>query len=194
MVSQSELPASNLRHTYEWVMSHIWMSHVTHMNESCHAYERVMPHIRTSHGICIIESCHTYQQSMAHIWMSHVTHINESCHTCSRDGLTSQALCSGVLQCVCRSVLQCVAVCCSVLQCVAVCCSVLQCVAVLVLYQKTDTRPEQSACWPWFICVCEEALCSVVLAMIHLCMWHDLCICVTCIMHVCRRHFTEVYW
>ena len=23
-------------HTYEWVMSHIWMSHVTHMNESCH--------------------------------------------------------------------------------------------------------------------------------------------------------------
>jgi len=26
-------------HTYEWVMSHIWMSHVTHMNESCHTYE-----------------------------------------------------------------------------------------------------------------------------------------------------------
>jgi len=28
-------------HTYEWVMSHIWMSHVTHMNESCHTYEWV---------------------------------------------------------------------------------------------------------------------------------------------------------
>ena len=26
-------------HTYEWVMSHVWMSHVTHMNESCHTYE-----------------------------------------------------------------------------------------------------------------------------------------------------------
>jgi len=26
-------------HTYGWVMSHIWMSHVTHMNESCHTYE-----------------------------------------------------------------------------------------------------------------------------------------------------------
>jgi len=25
-------------HTYEWVMSHIWLSHVTHMNESCHIY------------------------------------------------------------------------------------------------------------------------------------------------------------
>ena len=32
-------------HTYEWVMSHIWMSHVTHMNESCHTYEWVMSHI-----------------------------------------------------------------------------------------------------------------------------------------------------
>ena len=32
-------------HTYEWVMSHIWMSHVTHMNESRHTYEWVMSHI-----------------------------------------------------------------------------------------------------------------------------------------------------
>jgi len=31
-------------HTYEWVMSHVWMSHVTHMNESCHTYEWVMSH------------------------------------------------------------------------------------------------------------------------------------------------------
>ena len=27
---------------YKWVMSHIWMSHVTHMNESCHTHEWVM--------------------------------------------------------------------------------------------------------------------------------------------------------
>jgi len=32
-------------HTYEWVMSHIWMSHVTYMNESCQIYEWVMSHI-----------------------------------------------------------------------------------------------------------------------------------------------------
>jgi len=25
-------------HTYEWVMSHIWRSHVTYMNESCHIH------------------------------------------------------------------------------------------------------------------------------------------------------------
>jgi len=43
----------------EWVMSHTWMSHVTHMNESCHTHEWVM----------------------SHTWMSHVTHMNESCHT-----------------------------------------------------------------------------------------------------------------
>ena len=46
-------------HEYEWVMSRVWMSHVTHTNESCYAYEWVM----------------------SHIWMSHVTHMNESCHT-----------------------------------------------------------------------------------------------------------------
>jgi len=27
---------SESRHTYEWVISPVWMSHVTHMNESCH--------------------------------------------------------------------------------------------------------------------------------------------------------------
>jgi len=67
-------------HTCEYVVSHVWMSHVTHMDthlynaqinwmcvlkESCHTHERV-----TS---CMNESCHT--------WMSHATHMNESCHT-----------------------------------------------------------------------------------------------------------------
>jgi len=37
-------------------MSHTWMSHVAHMNESCRTHEWVM----------------------SHIWMSHVAHINES--------------------------------------------------------------------------------------------------------------------
>jgi len=40
-------------------MSHIWMSHVSHMNESCLTHEWVM----------------------SHIWMSHVSHMNESCLT-----------------------------------------------------------------------------------------------------------------
>jgi len=65
-------------HIYEWVMLHIWMSHVTHtmshithMNESCHTYGWVMD-----------ESCHTYEWVMSRIRMSHVTHMDESCHTC----------------------------------------------------------------------------------------------------------------
>jgi len=65
-------------------MSHIRMSHVTHMSESRHTYECVTSHIcafpcrllYVSH--CSIthtnESCHTYE-------FSHVTHMDESCHT-----------------------------------------------------------------------------------------------------------------
>ena len=71
-------------HTYEWVMSlmsHIWMSHVTHMNESWHTHEWFMSHIWMSHGAHINESCHTYEWVMSHLWLSHVTHMNESCHT-----------------------------------------------------------------------------------------------------------------
>ena len=40
-------------------MSHIWMNHIAHVNESRHTYERVM----------------------SHTWMRHVTHTDESCHT-----------------------------------------------------------------------------------------------------------------
>jgi len=40
-------------------MLHVWMSHVTHVNESWHTYECVM----------------------SHIWMSHVTPMNASCQT-----------------------------------------------------------------------------------------------------------------
>jgi len=38
----------------QWVMSHIWMRHVAHMNASCRIYECVM----------------------SHIWMSHVTRVS----------------------------------------------------------------------------------------------------------------------
>ena len=62
-------------------MSHTWMSHVTHMHESCHTYEWVMSHIRMSHVTHINESCHTNQWVVSRIWMSHVIHTNESCHT-----------------------------------------------------------------------------------------------------------------
>ena len=44
--------------TYEWVMSHLWMSHVLLMNESCHTYKWVM----------------------SRLWISHVTLMNEACY------------------------------------------------------------------------------------------------------------------
>jgi len=47
-------------------MPHVWMSHVTYMNESCHKY--------------INESCHISEWVMPHIWMNHATYMNETCH------------------------------------------------------------------------------------------------------------------
>jgi len=35
--------------TYEWVMSHTWMSHCTHTNEFYQTYEPVMSHVWMSH-------------------------------------------------------------------------------------------------------------------------------------------------
>ena len=67
--------------THEWVTSHIGLSHVTRMNESCHTYEWVMSHIWMSHVTHMNESCHTYEWVMSHVWISHVTRMNESCHT-----------------------------------------------------------------------------------------------------------------
>jgi len=75
-------------HMYEWVMSHIWMSHVTHLNESSHTYEWVMSHIWMSHVTHMNKSFthmnkswHAHEWVMPHTWMSHATHMNESCHT-----------------------------------------------------------------------------------------------------------------
>jgi len=72
-------------HTYETVMSHIWMVHVIHMNESCHnCFALVCLGSRSRvHG-------DTHACVMWHIWsspathmngrMSRATHVNESCH------------------------------------------------------------------------------------------------------------------
>ena len=58
------------------VAEHIWMSHVTHMKESCPTYKRVMSCIWKSHGTHMKESCHTSECVPSHIWLSHVRHMN----------------------------------------------------------------------------------------------------------------------
>jgi len=83
--------------TYEWVMAHIRMSHVTYQCVITHA-NKVHKHMQqTTHGayescrVCmshvthVNESWHTYEWLMTHIWMSHGAHTNESCHMWMRN-------------------------------------------------------------------------------------------------------------
>ena len=77
-------------------MSQVWMSHATHIDESCHTHEWVMshtwishvPHISMSHAKHMNESCHTYEGVMSHIW----AHTNKSRH------MTSEGVMSHVSQ------------------------------------------------------------------------------------------------
>ena len=71
---------STIHVTNQWIMSHIWMSHVTHMNESC-----VCIHVSTSRRMSEYPTyslsvwCHI--NDSCHKAMNCVTHMNESCHT-----------------------------------------------------------------------------------------------------------------
>jgi len=89
--------------TYEYIMSHIWMSHVahthTHTNQTPDLYEwkvykRVMPHMNMSCHVYEWVTWHTHSHirrltcmtekrtnESCHIWMCHVTYMNESRHT-----------------------------------------------------------------------------------------------------------------
>jgi len=75
-------------HTYQCLMSHIWMPHVTHMDASCHTYECLMSHIWMPHVTHMNASyvtrentsCLTYKCLMSRIQMRPVSHINASCH------------------------------------------------------------------------------------------------------------------
>jgi len=80
------------------LMAHLWMSHVSHVNESYHLCQCIMPHVCMSRVTCLwVEShmnksiyqwmsCGLYfngsRRAGSQIRRSHVTHVNESCHTC----------------------------------------------------------------------------------------------------------------
>jgi len=88
----SPLPARPVkktsRHIYERVISHIQMSHVTHMIESCPTYERVMSHILIGHILDLFQHglwkmshvtyLNAYEWVTSHVWIRHVTNANES--------------------------------------------------------------------------------------------------------------------
>jgi len=54
-----------LCHAYEWVKTHMWMSHDAHMNEPWHIW---VTHMN--------EPWHKYEWVVLHIWMGHVPHVN----------------------------------------------------------------------------------------------------------------------
>jgi len=74
-------------------MSHIWMSRVTHMNESGHTTHPSthVTHMDASsdtqkwgHIVHMNESCHTFEWVILRVWMRHITHMNESRRTRDR--------------------------------------------------------------------------------------------------------------
>jgi len=80
---------------YEWVMLHMWMSHVAYVNESYRTYKWVVFHISKSRFTHTRPfDCLKYvlpvliEWVMSHIWMSHVTHtqnhvtVTNVCHLC----------------------------------------------------------------------------------------------------------------
>jgi len=90
-------------HTCKCVMSHVWMCHFIHMNESCYTVAsdivgRVDESCHThgwvmSHMFIMDESFHIYAWVMSHISMSHVTHMNESRHTVASDVVGRSHMC-----------------------------------------------------------------------------------------------------
>jgi len=63
-------------------MSHIWMSRVPCVNETCHIRTRIAGLDEAlDAGDMYID---TYEWVMSYIWLSHVTYINESCLICTR--------------------------------------------------------------------------------------------------------------
>jgi len=72
--------------TYEWVMSHIWVSHVSHMSESCPTYERVMGHVYipaicASHGTRKRNPAHPKWWWKMCVWERVLSHTHTHTHT-----------------------------------------------------------------------------------------------------------------
>jgi len=83
----SHIRMSHVTHMKGWVLILMSMSHVTHMKESCAVdfevlHASLMNYSNESCHTHMNESFYTYECVMSHIRMglSHVKHMNESCH------------------------------------------------------------------------------------------------------------------
>jgi len=57
------------RHEHLKSTCYDWMSHITHMKESCHTYKRVTSHKRTRHITHTKEWCKKYEWALSRTWM-----------------------------------------------------------------------------------------------------------------------------
>jgi len=66
-------------HTYECVMSHIWMTHSKHMNGSCHTHEHL--------SMCVAWLIHTCGMTHSYVWhdsfMYMETRLSHMCRECT---------------------------------------------------------------------------------------------------------------
>ena len=66
-------------HAYEWVMSHVWMRHITHVNEACRTYMVRDVDVSSSRVSLYIDSHYISLCMHRDRWMRHVTHMWRGC-------------------------------------------------------------------------------------------------------------------
>jgi len=81
-------------HICDWVMSHVWMSHVTQMQQhDLEVVDFIFVQLQLAHAV------------MSRLWSSHVTRMNESCHTNAATGsLGSRFYLRAIATCPCSHV------------------------------------------------------------------------------------------
>jgi len=162
---------------YEWVMSHIWMSHVTHMDESCHiclilergmwaVSEAIMTHLCVWHDPSICVTWPIYKCDMTHLYVWHdpsicVTWPHHTCdmaHSCVRH----RAACHIYILVISHTWMGHVNASCHI-----------------YMWVISHTWHGPFMCVPSRMHVCD---------MTHICMWHD------AFMHVPYESFICVIW
>jgi len=83
--------------TCKGVMSHVWMSHVSCLNESCPSDRTLLRGWRGAHS-----RRQTYEWVIFNIWMRHVSHMNESCHTHTNESGDAYKWVMSPAQALCR--------------------------------------------------------------------------------------------
>ena len=110
-------------------MSHVWMSHVTHMNESCRTSEGVMSHITQSHSandtylsydiwqvichrlwhdlfICVTWLIHMCDMSRSYVWHDSFICVTWLIHMSDMTHSYLGQKCIHMQKCICKNALQ----------------------------------------------------------------------------------------